>query len=251
MRAAYIALHYGREHLAWAIRSIQDAVDEIHILYTAEPSFGHATKLTCPDTRTQLAKESLRFATKPIHWHEGVGWRNEGQHRSTITAIAQQRGISQLLCVDADEVWAPGAAAEALALAEASQARTVLVRMVHFWRSFDWMCQDPSMPTRIINVGEFEKELWYLSPQPVPVLHFGYAQSLETVRYKQDIHGHKAEWRENWFAEKFLPNPGTVGDVHPTCELDFWTPKPTPPEIRDVLSATMHDHPYYGLPVIA
>jgi len=252
MRIAYVAAHYGKDLLPWALRSVQDAVDETHILYTATPSFGHGTHLVCPDTRQEMAQASLRFATKPVHWHEGR-WPNEGAHRTTILDIARQRGARQILWVDADEVWAPGAAQAALDAAREQPAGVVRVRFIHFWRSFGWACEDPSMPTRIINVERDPAKLWYLSPQAVPVLHFGYAQPLELIRYKQDIHGHKAEWRPEWFAEKFQAwTPGSgITDVHPTCRDNFWEPRPVPPHVEAALDATMHDHPHYGLELIA
>ena len=103
MRIAYYALHYGKEYLAYSIRSIQDAVDEIHILYTAKPSFGHGTDAVNPDTLVELEREAMRFATKPIIWHPGT-WAQEGQHRDTIIEIAKQRGATVIATVDADEL---------------------------------------------------------------------------------------------------------------------------------------------------
>lgn len=252
-RVAVYVLHYGSEYLAWSIRSVQDAVDEILVVYTDRPSFGHDTNLICPDTEDDLKREANRFLTKPLVWRSGR-WPSEGAHRDEAVRIAQERGADQVLVVDADELWAPGAAQAALEVsAKFIQTRNVLVRFTHFWRSCWWVCEDPCMPVRILNFGgASSQEVFYLTPQEFPVLHFGYAQSSRLVRYKESCHGHKAEWRQGWFESKF--NPWTpqsgIKDVHPTCERDFWVPKPVPQNLAPIVSNLLHDHPYLNLEVI-
>lgn len=246
---AYYALLYGKEYFAWSIRSIQDAVDEVHILYTSQPSFGHGTNLICPDTKAELQEELRRFGHEPIYWHEG-SWGTEGAHRDAILDIAREREADQILVVDADEIWDPAALKNALDLSRQMGSKIVRARFVHFWRSIKWVCKDPALPARIINMkGQGE---WYLSPQDHPVFHFGYAQSATLVRYKEAIHGHKSEWRPGWFENKFLTwMPGCgMRDVHPTC-VDFWTPERTDEKMEKVLEPLLGDHPYWGRDVIA
>jgi hypothetical protein len=249
-RIAFYVLHYGKEYLAWSIRSVQDAVDEIHILYSDRPSFSYETELVCPDSEEELKKEAYRFLSKPLFWHRGH-WKNETEHRNTIYGIAKERGIGQILVVDSDELWETKEAAAALDRAAARPERHVLARFIHFWRSLHWACEDPSMPVRIINVTNKEGT-WYLSPQDAPVLHFGYAQSECLTAYKQSVHGHKAEWRPRWFEEKFLPwTPGSsIKDVHPTNGSDFWTPKPTNEKIKRIVEELLGGHVYLGREVI-
>jgi hypothetical protein len=245
---AFYCLHYGKEYLAWSIRSIQDAVDEIHVVYSDRPSFGHRTDLECPDSEEEMLSQAMRFAEKPVHWHKGR-FSIEGEHRDAIYPIAREVGADRILVVDEDEIWAPGAARAALAATAGRPERDVLVRFVHFWRSFHWVCRDPSMPVRIVNPSG--SGIWYLSPQDHPVLHFGYAQTERLTSYKEAIHGHKSEWRRGWFDRKFLPwTPGAgISDVHPTC-VDFWNPEAVGPDLEGVVRATLHDHPYHALPVI-
>jgi hypothetical protein len=248
MKIAYYALHYGKEYLAWSIRSVQDAVDEIHILYTPTPSFGHATKASCPDSEQELRQEAERFLKfgKPFFWHTGT-WHGEGHHRTSIEQIAKDRGAELVLVVDADEVWPPGSAEQALqATWDANAARETLVHMVHFWRSFWWFCQDLCRPCRVVDRRHGEG-FWYLLPQAKPVYHFGYAQSVATTAYKWEIHGHKNELREGWLANKFLAWSPThpSSDVHPTCGDGFWTPAATSPELIADLKTVVGDHPYW------
>lgn len=249
---AYYAVHYGKEYLPWSLRALGNLVDEIHILYTPQPSFGHHTHLKNPDTEAELRRAVAIYARAPVVWHTGV-WRNESEHRAEILPIARRAGADVVLWVDSDEIWDPATLAGAIERVRERPEHTVRVRFLHFWRSFDWVCEDPCMPVRFIRPnGQGE---WYLDRQPVPVLHFGYAQSEALTLYKQEIHGHKAEWKPNWFEQTFKRWTPGMEDVHPTCGrnehgVPFWTPRQTPLEIREVLDKLLPDHPYKGQAVI-
>lgn len=199
-----------------------------------------------PDTEEQLKVEANRFINKPLFWHRGT-WNSEGAHREAIHQIARNSGADQILVVDADEIWDVGVAEEALQASADRPEGTVRVRFLHFWRSFGWACEDPCMPTRILNIRNDQTKEWYLSPQRVPVYHLGYAQNEAITRYKMDIHGHRGEWRPEWWETKFLNwKPGTI-DVHPTCKENFWIPKPFD---RERLKFLLGDHPYFGKELI-
>jgi hypothetical protein len=252
MRIALYVLHYGAEYLAHSIRSIQDAVDEIYVLYTSRPSFGHGASVPCVDTEETLFEQARRFCKKPLRW-VGGSWGNEGDHRNAIYPIARERGVKQILVVDADEVWMPGQAEAALAYSSRHEEGIVRVRFCHFYRSFLWVCFDPCMPVRVLNLhnGVLKPGEWYLSPQDWPVLHFGYAQTPATISYKWKIHGHSAEYRTGWLEEKFLAwKPGCgIGDVHPTC-VNFWNPLMTTPQMLEGMKEVLGDHPYWGKELI-
>lgn len=246
MKIAYYTLHYGKEYLAWSIRSIQDAVDEIHMLYTKTPSFGHGTSLVCPDTEEELRFEAARFANKPIIWHTGA-WGNEGQHRNEIHRIATERKAELILTVDADELWDTETAKSALqSVWNQNGAGATLVRFVHFWRSLDYVCYDAAMPERIRDIRYSPQNKWYLDKQEFPVLHFGYAQSEKLMNYKWNIHGHQNELRPDWMANKFLPWQPGIDDVHPTCTNGFWNPQKISQPLQNKVKELLHDHPYFG-----
>lgn len=249
---AYYALHYGSEYLAWSVRSVMEHVDEIHVLYTNKPSFGRDTKLVCPDTEERLHAEALRFLDKPskLHWHR-VQAATEGSHRDQLRRLAPGAGL--VLHVDADEIWDSRALVDSLAEARLSAHWSLRARFAHFWRSFRWVCIDPAMPERIFNWHNSPHlKGGYLTPraQSVPVLHFGYAQSEELMRYKWQIHGHQDELRKDWFEEKFLGWRPGVNDVHPTCAQGFWEPREVTPDLSTVLRLTLHDHPYFDRELI-
>ncbi len=246
---AYYALHYGAEYLAWSVRAIEPFVDEIRVLFTPTPSFGHGSAgMRGPETGDQLRAEVDRFLKDPskLRWRVGT-WRGEGEHRD-----AAEEGLRDtdtlLLHVDADEVW-PAAALEALLTyvsGRRGSPRSWRVPFVHFFRSFRWLCRDPLMPERIVDLrpGRVRGE-WGFCSSIAPVLHFGYAQSEAIVRYKWRVHGHKAELRPGWLDRFAGWQPGDV-DMHPT-NVNFWDPEPTSDEIAVHLDALLHDHPYRHL----
>lgn len=249
---AYYAIHYGADYLEHSIRSIYDAVDMIGVYYAILPSHGHRdTPYENPDS-LEAVLEAIRCAGDPerklsFQWGR---WASEWQHRDFAVGNMMLRGAKLVLVVDSDEVWAP----EVLpgVLREAWEANAVLFRLpfLHFWRSFGWVCRDQMMPIRIQKAQKGREA--YLN-MAEPVYHFGYAQRPEIVRYKASIHGHRGEWRNGWFEEKFMawspypPNGTRVGDVHPTAG-GIWYPERFD---RELLPALMRSHPYWGKELIA
>jgi hypothetical protein len=247
MQAAYYALHYGKEYLAWSIRSIQDAVDEIFLFYSAKPSYGHSQGVRCPDTREELIAEAHRFANKPIHWVDGT-WNGEGHHRDSALAHIAERGGHQVLVVDSDEVWPEGYAKAALDHAtQANSSRIWLAQFVHFWRSFKWRVHDHFEPVRVIDLrhGSGQARL----PTDRHVLHFGYAQREEIIRYKWTCHGHQNELRPDWL-NKFCGWTPEVQDLHPVV-IGLWDHvHPIDETVQFEIESVLSDHPYRTLDLI-
>lgn len=254
MKIGLCVLHYGIEYLAWAVRSLNDVVDHFVFLYTPSPSFGYAAKTPCPHSRDQLYLEAHRWAKKPITWVEG-NWPNEGAHRDAVYPIAKQLGATQILVFDSDEIYDPEMARQALKTSESYPEGIVRVRFLHFYRSLKWVCKDPCMPVRILNLGPDGRPKpgeHYLSPQLHPVFHAGYAITFVTCRYKISIHGHLAEFKPNWFNEKFAPFHPGMKDVHPTNGYDpstgkyFWEPEPIDEETLKIIQPLLGDHPFFN-----
>lgn len=260
MKLGLCVLHYGSPYLAWAVRALNEVVDQFLFLYTPKPSFGHGTTAVCPDSRDLLHQEAHRWAKKPVHWHEGI-WPNEGAHRDSAFPIARQLGANQILVFDSDEIYDPEMARQALRTSESYPEGIIRVRFVHFYRTWKWVCKDPCMPVRIFNLGSDGKpkpKEHYLSPQLHPVFHGGYAQPYPWIRYKSLIHGHLNEFKKNWFEEKFAAfKPGVTIDVHPCNGYDpnmkryFWEPEPTDKAMLDVLVPLIGDHPLFSQDLIS
>lgn len=246
---SYTALHYGKEYLYYAIRSVIDHVDEHHILYSPVGSHGSRTDRPCPDTRGELIGEATRAAGDKLRWHDGY-WDYEGQQRDSIYQYAPDADV--ILVVDADEIWPEPLVCWATDRDNPCgriMTRRFRAPMVHFWRSFHRaVLHDPAYPERIIMPGWFGKltENPYTSSDQPPICHMGYAQRPELVEYKQRTHGHIGEWRkDDWFNTVFMTNAQT--NCHPVGS-EYWNPEPVDP--ADYMPAFMREHPYWDLPVI-
>jgi hypothetical protein len=106
------------------------------------------------------------------------------------------------------------------------------------------------MPVRIIHpnrparINGKDAPVHYLNGS---VFHFGYARSIEDIRYKISCHGHKSEWRNDWFDNKYCKWPASGNnDLHPTCR-DTWNAQPYD---KMLLPEFMRSHPYFSLDVI-
>lgn len=249
MRVAFYVLHYGKEYLAWSVRSVQDAVDKIIIVYTPEPSFGFEKRIPNPDTEDELREQAHRFANKPITWiSERFG--SECQHREFALELARNEKAQTAVVVDADEIWDPATLKECIERVETeNRAGRWLATFANFFRSWKYQVQDQFTPIRIVDLRHPLSVDAYLPVQEHPVYHFGYAQSDAIMRYKWTVHGHQAELRDGWM-ERFLNwQPGDE-DLHP-CVNNLW-PKaiPTHPAVLAKLHELMGDHPYADMDVI-
>lgn len=253
-RISFTCLYYGKDWLAWAVKAAQEAVDEVHIIYTDRPSFGRGSSAQCPDTEDELKREAYRFLKKPLFWHRG-NYPSEAAHRDAIYPIAKERGAGQILVVDADEVFEPDMAKAALQAAE-GQNGICRMRFMHFYRSFRIVCHDPCMPVRILNLGPDGRPKpgeWYVTPQLRPVWHFGYVQTFPMMKAKWGgIHGHQAELKPNWMVEKYFNFHPGMKDVHPTNGYNaqtgkyFWEPETTDPETMAAMEPILGGHPWWN-----
>lgn len=241
---AYTALHYGREYLGWAIRSVIDAVDEYHVFYTAQGSHGTRSQAPCPEKRAELYDIALAAAGGKLIWHDG-NWIAEGLQRDMIHQTVPDADI--ILALDADEIWQAPLVEEALRLHDAGDAWRYRAPMVHFWRSFyRAILHDPAYPERVIYPKKARDKIGGL-PYVGYIAHMGYAQRPAIIEYKMKVHGHKAEFRRdvNWFQDVFMAN--RQQDCHPIGS-DYWNPERVMP--LEYMPGWMADHPYYHCEVI-
>lgn len=250
--AGFTALHYGRDYLAYAIRSIIDHIDEYHVAYTAIGSHGHRTSVVCPETRDELYAIAAQAAGARLRWHDGE-WPHEGAQRDSIHEYAPD--ADAILVLDSDEVWGEGLAERVIRYAQFEIAdngsiggRTLRLPIKHYWRSF-YKCvlHDPAFPVRLIlpnsKYGDVGSSL---SGLPI-INHFGYAQRPEIVEYKILTHGHRNEWRKDvdWFKDRFMVN--AQSDCHPVGS-EYWNPERVDP--LAYMPTWMQEHPYYHKGII-
>ena len=236
---AYYPLHYGKEYLKESLLSIVNHVDEICILYTDRPSYGHGTSEVCPE-----AEEELRVIVKDVcgskySWVKR-NYAHEGEHRSFIERISDNQDL--ILAVDADEVWGEIELDNCLKQAyDNKECKYFGINgYVNFWRSFNYACYDGFAPVRIINRNNTSRMQQVLNGK---IYHFSCAQNLEIIRYKWEIHGHKNELRPDWF-DKY--NRFELQDVHPVS-IGLWNATPFD---KTTLPEILKRHPNYNKELI-
>lgn len=246
----FTALHYGRDYLSYAIRSIIDHIDEYHVAYSAIGSHGHRTAIPCPETRAELYAIAQQAAGSKLRWHDGE-WAHEGLQRDSIHEYAPDADV--IIVLDADEIWHSEAIPGFLRYFEWANKEGIAFQryrhpIIHYWRSF-YRCvlHDPAYPERIIipNAGIRET---VVTGEGWAINHMGYAQRPEIVRYKIETHGHKNEWRKDvdWFQDRFM-NVRATTDLHPVGS-EYWNVEEINP--WDYLPDFMKQHPYAHLAVI-
>lgn len=241
---AYTVLHYGKDYIRYALQSVYPLVDKIHIVYTPHPSHGHQTFLTPPEQMEEIYTEAVADDVHhKIVWHNLRNIFYEGPHRDTAVRLCRDAGAEMVLVVDCDEVWPQETLRQALEYVhEQNKARDWLINFTHLWRSFNWCCRDQNWPVRILDL-RYANGVGYLPVELGEIYHFGYAVRDKILRYKMSIHGHKNEFRPNWYKEKWLAWP-PPSDCHPTNEQNFWTPEPFD---KEILPDLMKVHPFYNL----
>lgn len=241
-------LHYGREWLEWALRSVYQVMDEMHIFYTPHPSHGHSTKARCPDSREELYGIGEMFPN--VAWHDTEGLYYEGQHRDYARHVCIDAGADVILVLDADEVWDIDDLERAIVLQPGLWKSRV---KGHLWKGVNWVCRDACMPDRVIVPGSNEPR--YLDS--LGFWHFGYAISMISMIYKLRIHGHHNELKPRWYPEVYRDwkSPADTPEcgVHPTCGCDdrtgkpFWAPEPFD---RYEIEHLVGDHPIFNEPYV-
>lgn len=257
---SYTIVHYGKDYIGYALKSVYDFVDQIHVLFTPHPSHGHWTdeeRIETKEDVKQGVSEILRTRPLALTAAGKIRWRNintvyyEGQQRDNAVETCRYAGADVVLVVDYDEVW-PKRTLQNVSEYIASnlgEARNWLFNFTHLWRSFDWCCRDEACPVRFIDLTAPEGTK-YIPRELGDAYHFGYAVTDKVMQYKWEIHGHKNDLRPGWFEEKWkgrevgIHKAVVTDDVHPTNGEGFWNAEPFD---KTLLPSLMREHPFYNL----
>jgi len=243
--AAYV-VHYGSDYIAYSIKSVYDHVDRIFINYASSPSHGQSSNLVNPDPKQNIV-DAIRDVDPEhkIDVAEGT-YANEGQHRDC--AVHKYSNADIILTVDTDEIWDGETLDKCLKWVGTQQSYYYLMSFIHFWRSFGYIVTDEMMPVRFCKPKCAKGTTAYVPREFGHVYHFGYARKPDQINYKISCHGHKNEWRNEWYDEVFMkwPQNREMGDLHPTHAAP-WKAKPYD---RNQLPQVLHKHPYFDLDTI-
>jgi len=193
-----VALHYGKEWLEYTLESIQDAVEEILIVYTERPSYGHIGNRNNPDSQAELKDIANKFSK--VTWLNITSVFAENTHRQVYQRYGVNNNYDQILIADSDEVFVD----PHLMLAEAEKHHSFNIGVggncwFTPWRNFNEYLQDGFYPIRILNLKE--PMLKHSGPNIIEtgqIWHMGYCISQALMEYKWSCHGHQMEINQNF-----------------------------------------------------
>lgn len=233
----YIPLHYGAEYLRESIRSMDPHVEKIIVVYCPKGSQGHATSTPCPESEELLMRIAHESSQK-IEWHK-VQFFGEGAHRSYIMQFSE--GYDIIFTLDADEIVNQDDIGPAIQQAFESDKRNISIKgFINFWRNFEHVCLDGFLPFRMINLRNREGN----ATIECRIYHFGTCQSINTIRYKWLVSGHKNEIKHDWIDGCYLKwtPENNFGDLHPVSR-DLWN---TIPFDKNTLPEDLKQHPNFN-----
>lgn len=239
---AFTRLHYGADYLPYVLRSALPFVDKHLVIYTSVPTFGRYTDLPNPDSRDALLNAAQSVGSDKVLWLEGVPVEVD-------TALRYFPDADIVLELDADEIIEPALFEDIIARYERGELTDYVYRLpfLHFWRSFDYACDDPGWPMRLYLPKNVPGEAtMYPTGNIGRVLHFGYCRTQRDMAYKWETSVHIGELRPEWWRDIWAAFPQRLIDVHPVMR-DWWNAEPYD---KARLPDFMREHPYFSLEIV-
>lgn len=235
--------HYGADYLGAVIESSEALAVRHVVLYTSVQTFTlHHSTMTNPDSREELRSIAEHAGGNRLDWREGLPI-------SVETAFGLY-DADVVLELDADEIIEPSlcrSIIERYARGELT-AFSYRLPMLHFWRSFDYVCRDGNHPPRLYLPRNRGNEAGVFYPADAgAILHMGYARRVPDMQYKLSLSEHMNEFRAGWWDDIFMRFPQRVNDLHPITP-DMWNAAPYD---KRNLPGALRRHPYYRLGEIA
>lgn len=190
----YTILFYGKEYFRESLLSVVNYVDKFVVLYTQLPSQGQSDDLLPEDTEEALKQIATEVLGDKLIWDSKEQYCHENEHRMAIQKYITDENV--LLIVDADEIYEESTLADTIEKVANSDVRYLGVSgFINFWKAFDVYFDDGFTPIRFMNLknGAGQKVI------NQEIFHFSCAQSIETIKYKWTVSGHKHELKKEWF----------------------------------------------------
>lgn len=273
--AAVYAVFNEEEYIAYSIRSVRDAVDQVVVLINERPwSRSGAVVNGYPVDRTESLVKELAAHDSRLVVMKG-SWPTEVAHRQAGMAYCVQNGFDYYFLVDGDEVYRPD---HLQAMLEELRAHpnvgTFFIKCTIFWRSFRYRIPHEAMkwtPWRVFKVQRRRRLLglpllaatrvigdnktdsqgprYLVPPERCIFYHFSYARSEAKMRQKITTFSVANQVHADWFERVWLGWPQQRGmrNIHPMVPEEF----PMAQEVdRADLPAVMAAHPYAGVEII-
>lgn len=234
---------YGADFLGAVVESTEAIAERHIVLYTPVQTFTlHRSSMTNPDTRDALRSIADHAGGNRLDWREGLP--------ISVTTAFSLYDADIVLELDADEIIEPSLCRDIIARYTRGELTAFSYRlsMLHFWRSFDYVCKDGNHPPRLYlprNKGSNEGEFYPSGAGHI--LHMGYARRIPDMEYKISLSEHLNEFRPEWWTDIFTAFPKRLDDLHPISP-QMWNAEAYD---KRNLPGCLRRHPYYRLSEIA
>ena len=275
--AAVYCVHNEAEYLAYSVRSVLPAVDQVILClgltpYTAYGS--HSAANFPPDGTEQIADSLARELAGKVRVIKGR-WPSQLEHRDAGLGPCLESGMDYYFLVDGDEVYRLDQLRHILpTIAEHPEVGTFIIKCHTFWRSFRYRIPPEILswrPRRIFKLTRQQRilgiplsqrlrfvgindlnsrgKVYEFPSEKAAFYHFSYARSPARMREKLLTFPHAKEILEGWYERVWLawPDKRQMENIHPTDPPKF--PKAVYQEPTDLPEA-MRRHPYHALEII-
>lgn len=235
----FMTIHYAGAFLREALESVVDHVDMMVIAYSRQPSQGHGSNVSCPDSEGYIFNICEDVLKDKFIWHPADRYGAEHEHRAVRYQYAD--GYDICLTVDSDEVFDQTDLPKALHYAYTNPSQLYGIDgYINFWKSFNHACYDGYRPIRIENLHH-KNGVQDLGCK-CRIYHFSVCQPKAIMDYKFSVFGHAHEVRKGWLQNTYYNWTSETRWLHCVSE-QIW--EKAEPFDKTTLPESLHRHPYY------
>lgn len=276
--AAVYCVYNEEEYLAYSVRSVLPAVEEVILCLGSAPYTAYSkegTRLFPPDGTGRIVDTLAREFPQKIQvipW----AWPSQIEHREAGLQRCLETGMDYYFLVDGDEVYRPDHLQKIRqTLQDRPEVGTFILKCHTFWRSFRYRIPPDQLswrPRRIFKLTRSRRLLGLplphrlrfvgindlnslgpvheFPPEEAAFYHFSYARSPARMREKLATFPHAQQILSGWYERVWLawPSHRRMRNIHPTDPPKF--PEAIYRDPSD-LPEIMRSHPYYALDVIS
>jgi hypothetical protein len=220
----FMTIHYAGDYLKESLLSVVDHVDKMVIAYSKQPSQGHGTDLTCPDSEKYIFEICRDVLGDKMIWHYADRYGAENEHRNV--RYIYSGGFDLVLTVDSDEVYKSEELPASFDYAFWGVDKFYGIDgYLNFWRSFNHICTDGFRPIRLENLHRQNNTQDLTLKQTI--YHFSTCQPEAIMRYKYKVFGHANEVKKNWLDDIFYAwtPDNEISDLH-CVSYNLWNAIP-------------------------
>ena len=275
--AAVYCVYNEEEYLAYSVRSVLPALDQVVLCLGSAPYTAYAKEGIDPfppDGTGKIVDALAREFPRKIQVIQGA-WPSQIEHREAGLLRCLETGMDYYFLVDGDEIYRHDHLEKIRrTLQDRPEVGTFILKCHTFWRSFRYRIPPQMLswrPRRIFKLTRsrrfcglpFPHRLRFVgindlnslgpihefSPEEAAFYHFSYARSPARMREKLATFPHAQEILSGWYERVWLawPSQRQMQNIHPTDPPKF--PQAVHQDPSD-LPEILRTHPYYSMEII-